>query len=170
MAEKILTAVDIVARVIKGPDGRVIDTVRLKDTADFEQLNKETQARHGKLGQKARAKIRAYISDNRWVADCSNCNSGIALHPDVNLVVCLECGESYTVTWPKDRDKVEEALVCRPRKNRHWFPHETVDDLHRQNEEHIDAIRTILANEGIEATPEVASKIARAMRDSTREV
>lgn len=127
MAEKILTAVDIVRR----PGG-----LPLKDKADFERMNREAQARHGKIGGKARGKITAYINHNRWVADCPNCGAGIGLLPDAGQAVCLECGERYSVTWPKEREAIEAVLLERRRVNRHWYPGETIDDLRRENEAH----------------------------------
>jgi hypothetical protein len=163
MSEKILTALDIVARCAKAPDGRVIG-LPLKDAADFEQLNKEAQVKHGKVGRKSIIKVAAYVSDNRWVADCPNCNAGMALLPDVKQVVCLECGEPYSVTWPKERQAIEDALTLRPRKNRHWFPHETIDDLTRENDQHIDVLCKTMADEGIDVTPEVAAKILRSIK------
>ncbi len=155
MAEKILTALDI----IRKPGG-----VPLRDVADFEGMNREAQARHGKVGKKVKVKIVAYVNHNRWVADCPYCGAGIGLLPEVSPVTCLECGESYTVTWPKDREAIEEVLTCRPRKSRHWLPHETIDDLKRENEQHIDVLRRTMADEGIDVSPEIAAKALRAIQ------
>lgn len=127
MGEKIWTALDI----IRKPGG-----LPLGDTVDFEQMNNETAARHGKVGKKAQDQVSAYINHSRWVADCPNCNAGIACLPGVNQIVCLECGERYDVAWPADREGIESALLCRPQRNRHWRPGESVKDLKRENKQY----------------------------------
>jgi len=163
MAEKIETALDLVKRVVKDVNGLFTSAGALENASDFEDMNREAQARHGKLGRGATGTVSAYINHSRWVIDCPNCNSGIAGLPGVSEVVCLECGERYRVTFPQDRERIEEALLQRPRTNRHWRSGETADDLERENREHADDIRAILADEGIEATPEVTSRILRAI-------
>jgi len=127
MAEKILSAIDIL---------RKRNGLPLRDATEFEALNRETQARYGKIGHKTFSTVAAYVNHNRWVADCQNCGAGMALQPGVNQVVCMECGERYDVAWPEDRDAIEGLLVTRPRKNRHWYPRETLRDLRRENREH----------------------------------
>ena len=125
MAEKIETALDVLKQIVVPP------TVER-----FEQFCREAQARHGKTGQRHAGGIAAYINHSRWVADCPNCNAGIACHPGVSDAVCLECGERYRVAFPRDREGIEAVLLQRRKANRHWYPGETIDDLRRENEAH----------------------------------
>jgi len=81
--------------------------------------------------------VNARISGGRWIVDCpcANCPSA---SPEWNLAACFECGAVYEdVVFPADRERVEAMLVARPQpQNRHWFPHETLDDLARENVAH----------------------------------
>lgn len=80
--------------------------------------------------------IAAYISDNRWVADCPHCKSGIGILPGYHKATCLDCGRIYRVQLPKKWKTAEKILLARPPEHRHWLPNETIDDLKQQNYEH----------------------------------
>ena len=79
--------------------------------------------------------VRAYINDNRWVADCPSCGAGIICWPANPQGCCLLCGHLFTVEWPADRERAEQILEERPPANRHWKPWaEPIDKLERENE------------------------------------
>ena len=82
--------------------------------------------------------VGAYISGNRWVADCSVCGGGIATWDMNPKGCCLSCGAVYKVTYPKNYRAAEEILEARSPGNRHWFPNrgETLQDLERENRSH----------------------------------
>ena len=79
-----------------------------------------------------------YINHGRWVADCPECNGGIACWDENPRGCCLSCGHVYKVKWqPPD----ERAAACRAlgeradRRHWNWEPHrgETVERLHTEN-------------------------------------
>ena len=82
--------------------------------------------------------VPAYISANRWVADCPVCNNGMGVARDEPLTVCLLCGATYQVTMPSDYQRAEVILVRRPWPYRNWLPHrgETIETLERENTEY----------------------------------
>lgn len=79
--------------------------------------------------------VTAYVSENRWVADCPECGGGIACWELNPYGCCLTCGAIYKVTYPKDHEAAAEILEARPPANRHWFPHrgETLQHLEAEN-------------------------------------
>lgn len=68
----------------------------------------------------------AYVNHSRWVADCPECNGGIACWPgEMPEGVCLDCGHRYRPVFPpaKDRAAAEKTLLERSRpQNRNWDP------------------------------------------------
>lgn len=81
------------------------------------------------------ATIPAYVNHGRWVADCPNCNAGIAVWPENPRALCLGCGFLYRIAFPDDTQAVEEALAPRRVEHRHWTPAgKTPDELHAENE------------------------------------
>jgi hypothetical protein len=82
---------------------------------------------------------RAYVSDNRWVADCpeDGCNAGIAAWPGNSTGFCFECGTETSLEFPPDMAAGVAVLELRPPENRHWLlidgEWEAVDDLKAQN-------------------------------------
>lgn len=86
-----------------------------------------------------RRTLTAYCSENRWVADCPNCNGGIACWDQNPHGCCLDCGHVYTIRFPKDHHLAAAFLEQRPPGNRHWHPHrgETIRDLERENAHHL---------------------------------
>lgn len=82
--------------------------------------------------------VDAYVNEDRWVAGCPNCNSGMACTPNLKTV-CLDCGSVWSVNFPPDEDieRAEKALDKRPVMNRHWMPQtESIEDLEKENEDH----------------------------------
>jgi len=84
----------------------------------------------------ANGTVDAYINWGRWVADCSACNSGIACSPGVDTVICTDCGAKYSVVFPAEIERIEQALLARALRNRNWEPDETADDLEDENKRH----------------------------------
>ena len=82
--------------------------------------------------------LAAYVNEGRWVADCPNCGSGIALDRDWADGRCLGLayGFVYPITWPSNADAIESALIVRNRLNQSWVTTETVSDLHAENTAH----------------------------------
>lgn len=84
--------------------------------------------------------IAAYVSDNRWVADCPRCRSGVACWPDNPRACCYGCFTVYAVKFPPKRELANaiELLEQRPPGNRHWHPHlgEKASTLAQENAEH----------------------------------
>ena len=80
--------------------------------------------------------VPAYVSDNRWVADCPACQGGIACWSQNPRGACLDCGRIYQIAFPEDRQEIEAVLVQRPTQNRHWFVGDPVDMLIAENIEH----------------------------------
>ena len=55
-------------------------------------------------------KVEAYINHGRLIADCPACNSGIALHPDVDRAGCVDCGTIWGVRFPDDLAQIDALL------------------------------------------------------------
>lgn len=69
-------------------------------------------------------RVPAYVNRGAWVADCPNCNGGIAVSPEWTLCCCLDCGRIYDALVPPD-DVVAAATVlleCRPVSKQNWIP------------------------------------------------
>lgn len=82
--------------------------------------------------------VHAYANRGRWVAECFDCSAAAHLDRFQDGFVC-ECGYPVSVVWPSEATVygVERLLLMRPsRKNQNWLPHETLDDLLRENAEH----------------------------------
>ena len=83
-------------------------------------------------------RVEAYVSHDRWVADCPGCNGGIACWDQNPRGCCLGCGRVYTVVFPKEKRLIEQALAVRPKtQNRSWLLGETVDQLTAENVQHL---------------------------------
>ena len=82
--------------------------------------------------------LEARIEYSRYLVDCPNCNSAEFAFED-GLFYCSQCfnsdiqGKSRKVTMPKQRKEIENILLKRPIKNRHWFPSEKLEDLEKEN-------------------------------------
>ena len=81
--------------------------------------------------------VTVVVSGGKWLV-CCRCGNYPSVHPDWRLALCFECGAMYErVQMPADAVAIEAVLVERPSlANRAWLPHESVDDLIRQNIAH----------------------------------
>ncbi len=93
----------------------------------------------------------ARIDDGRWLVDCPSdyCNGAVVVSATVPLYICPDCGSPDTgwcaVVYPDEKADIEALLLARPQNMgrvgplrggpRFWFPHETLDDLARENRE-----------------------------------
>lgn len=81
--------------------------------------------------------VQAYISDNRWVADCpyEYCNAGMMVSPGHEYCACYDCGHIYLVDFPEDLKTAVEVLEARSvLSSRNWNPRtEKVSDLKAEN-------------------------------------
>jgi hypothetical protein len=107
--------------------------------------------------------VTAYVSGGTWIADCPNCNGGIACWSENPDGACLDCGRIFTVDHPSeaDRDRVVDLLARRPDPlTRNWHRHqsETLEDLERENAEMVPD-----ADDGL-VVP--ASEVRRILGDS----
>jgi Zn ribbon nucleic-acid-binding protein len=93
--------------------------------------------RFGRVPVKDARVLTAYVSDNRWVANCPECNGGIAAWDENPHGCCLDCGHVYVVKFPKDYKIAEALLLQRPPEHRHWMAHlgEPVANLAAENDE-----------------------------------
>jgi len=82
--------------------------------------------------------LEARIEYSRYLVDCPNCNSAEFAFED-GLFYCSQCfnsdiqGKARRVIMPKQRKRIENILLKRPIKNRHWFPSEKLEDLEKEN-------------------------------------
>ena len=90
-------------------------------------------ARHGLTMTEDRRVVIAYVSDGRWVAQCPECNGGIACWDENPHGCCLDCGHVYRVKFPADHKIAEAILLQRPVNGRHWLPGEPVVQLEVEN-------------------------------------
>jgi hypothetical protein len=78
----------------------------------------------------------AFVSDNRWVAQCS-CGGGMGCWAEMPRACCYDCGTSYPVVFPDPVTLAagEAVLDARPEPDtRNWRPdEETVADLKVEN-------------------------------------
>lgn len=97
----------------------------------------------------------AYVNHGHWVADCparscdlcaGPCGAAMDLLPDRAAPYLCGCchnaelrGRWRPVRWPAERvhREIESVLEQRPLdRNRHWWPHETVEQLRAENRAH----------------------------------
>lgn len=74
--------------------------------------------------------VPAYVSDNRWVANCPACNGGFAVSHQLPDGICLDCGSAYAVDWSADTPEVRQALRARAPRLRHFFPTDEIAQSH----------------------------------------
>jgi hypothetical protein len=85
------------------------------------------------------AAARVYWGD--WIADCpAGCGNAEFVLPGKPFFCTPEqggCGISVHVDWPEDAPMIEELLNRRPlKRNRNWFPGESVGELAIENLNH----------------------------------
>lgn len=79
--------------------------------------------------------VAPHVSENRWVAECPSCSSGMLCWSENPECYCYRCGSIFRVSWPKDKAQAERVLEDRPPANRHWNPRtESVKKLEREND------------------------------------
>ena len=100
-----------------------------------------------------------YANFGRWVAECT-CSSATEFGTPGNPPVlspawqCVECGDVTEAIWPSAEMMygIERLLLMRRyRKNQNWFPHETLEDLHKENGLH--GVYDPLKDSELAATP-----------------
>ena len=81
--------------------------------------------------------LTCYASAGRWVADCPECNGGIACWKDNPQGACLSCGRIYPIRFPKGWETAGRLLDDRPKqRQRNWLPGEPVSHLAAENTAH----------------------------------
>lgn len=83
-------------------------------------------------------RLRAYINEGRWVADCPRCNSGIAVWVGMPDAACYDCGRVFSdIKFPKEAERLRAENVLLKREsltNMCWDPDtESVADLKAEN-------------------------------------
>jgi hypothetical protein len=84
------------------------------------------------------APLIAFVNQGRWLVECRDC-SGSEYAWEEGWFMCRSCwnsavGSQYRpAVFPKDRAKIEGALVLRPIANRNWNPGETIGQLEAEN-------------------------------------
>ena len=103
--------------------------------------NQEFMAPLGKISE-PQVPVRVYRG--RWLTDCPFCYSAQDASFTDHWFFCAGCknagadNRSVPTVWPDDHEQIAEVLLVRPfMDTRNWFPHENVDDLLRENEEHL---------------------------------
>jgi hypothetical protein len=83
-------------------------------------------------------KVVAFVNLSRWVAECPECEGGIACWVDNPTGCCLDCGHEFAVIFPPpDVYAAGVAVLLRRQreKNRNWRPdEETVERLQTEND------------------------------------
>lgn len=76
----------------------------------------------------------AYVSDNRWVTECTGCGSGILVDESRREWICWDCGSQYTIRWPSKKTlaAVEGVLRERVPRLRNYYPTEALAEKHRR--------------------------------------
>ena len=86
-------------------------------------------------------KVEARVYEGAWIVDCprKDCRNAEFADPDWPLFVCRNCRMGpLEVTFPKDRERIEEVLKERPvPQRRNWFPRESLADLKAENKERL---------------------------------
>lgn len=99
--------------------------------------------------------VEAFVNDGAWLVKCpeEDCH-GAEYAWEEGFFLCTSCKNSYLghryrrLVFPKERATIEELLLRRPLKNRHWLPGETVKDLERENNEHAADLLPVAAEGG----------------------
>lgn len=73
--------------------------------------------------------LEARVNHGRWMVDCPDCPVGAVLASMTDpRFVCVVCGSGpHAVVFPDDQERIESALVHRPKENRNWSPGEDVE-------------------------------------------
>mgnify|MGYP001614536268 CR=1 FL=1 len=82
----------------------------METVADVEAFWAERAAAHGFPLVEDDRTVEAYVSDGRWVADCPECNDGIACWDQNTRGACMGCGHVYPVSWHLDTDQATGSV------------------------------------------------------------
>ena len=111
------------------------------------EARKRLRDRHLVLNvEESNKTLRAEINHNRWLVNCTNCNNAEFLFSDKKFW-CTLCkneaigGKLYKVKLPKNKIQIETLLEPRPIPNRSWKYPETINDLAKENKQHIKEIK-----------------------------
>ena len=88
----------------------------------------------------SRVKAIARVDHGRWLADCPFCTGAEMVSKQDHRFFCHSClnaevnGDWIGVQFPSNVAAIEEVLLERANStNRHWYPHESVEDLRKEN-------------------------------------
>jgi len=78
--------------------------------------------------------LEAFISDNRWMVECSTCDSGILIDQSRDHWICWDCGSRFHVKWPTPKllTAIEAVLRERIPRLRHFYPTPIIAFKHRR--------------------------------------
>jgi len=109
------------------------------DLAEYEQREARHLSRQIEIGRITEIRdtgesLHAFVSDNRWLIECSACSSGILVDQIRMRWVCWDCGSTFTVKWPAKKRLVDiEAVLCeRVPRLRHYYPTPQIAARHRR--------------------------------------
>ena len=151
MESKLITANTWFASMTRRPDTRTI-TWDFFRTQYLGRLRLKFHIKEAGFDEELEP-VPAFVNHGAWLVVCPKCR-GAEYAWEEGFFFCCSCKNSYMghkyrrLAFPKDRAKIEELLLCRPLKNRHWTPGETVADLARENEEHAAELLPVAAEGG----------------------
>ncbi len=137
-----------------GTNDRRVMTFDIFCRSHLRRIRVRFDIEEGKVN-KALPPVEAFVNDGAWLVYCPEpeCH-GAEYAWEEGVFFCTSCKNSYMkhdyrrLVFPKDRARIEELLLRRPLKNRHWTPGETVADLERENEEHAAELLPVAAEGG----------------------
>jgi len=103
------------------------------DVKSVQAFWKDSLARRKMTPEADDRRVLAYVSENRWLADCPSCGAGISCWDQNPEACCLGCGRVFVVDWPADKAEAERLLEERAPSARHWLPLEPVANLEAEN-------------------------------------
>lgn len=112
--------------------------------------------------------VPAFVNKGRWIAVCPHCGGGEYAWEE-GFFFCCSCLNSYMghryrrLVFPEDRIAIEDALAVRPLENRNWTIKETVADLVKENQDHVDEL---LVKPDSEPSPELLASLEDADPDA----
>jgi hypothetical protein len=89
--------------------------------------------RSGRVRVMDQRELTPYINHSRWLADCPECNGGMACWEANPYACCLDCGHQFSIRWQEggERAAAIRLLAGYPDRHRNWDPRvgETVESL-----------------------------------------
>ena len=88
--------------------------------------------------RKSNKRLKAYVNEGRWIADCPRCNGGVAVWVGMPDAACYDCGRVFSDIRFPSADKIlkaERLLMKRPSSmNMNWDPDlQTIANLKEEN-------------------------------------